>query len=239
MTTTPIDDRLVEVEKQRLVAEAESLAAAAAKDKAEASVFAAQAQTAALQAKVAQIEWEIADYTHRQAEAGDSRNHVYKFSGPVRAESVASCQDHLSRWARMDPGCDIEIVFNSPGGSVFDGMALFDFLQYIRSEGHHLTTTARGMAASMGGILLQAGDKRVIGAESYVLIHEIATMTGGKLSDIEDEVAFMKRISERVLKIFESRSNLTAAQIKRKWNKKDWWIDSAECLRLGLVDEVR
>lgn len=175
----------------------------------------------------------------KDLKAHDLLNHVYNFHGAVTAASVKSCIDQLSLWTRQEPGCDIEIVFHSPGGGVFDGMHLWDHIQWVRDRGHHVTTTAMGYAASMGGILLQAGDKRVMGRESYVLIHEVSSGAGGTTAAIEDEVEFMKKVQKRIIKIFVDRSVLTARQIETKWKRKDWWLDSDECQRLGLVDEVR
>jgi ATP-dependent protease ClpP protease subunit len=129
-------------------------------------------------------------------------------------------------------------------------MDLFDFIMELRRENHYITTAARGYAASMGGILLQAGSKRVMGKEAYILIHEVSTWAGGKVGEIEDEYLFLKKISERVVGIFADRAKeagangtaskpITKAQIEKNWNRKDWWLDSAEALRLGIVDELR
>ena len=145
----------------------------------------------------------------------------------------------LTQWARRHPGCDIEIVFSSGGGSIIDGFVLFDFIQELRSRGHYVTTGSLGMAASMAGILLQAGDHRWIGHQAWLMIHRAAFGAIGKTFEIEDEVAWIKRIEARILDIFEKRSTLTKVKIKRNWDRKDWWISSDEALELGLVDEIR
>ena len=95
------------------------------------------------------------------------------------------------------------------------------------------------MAASMAGILLQAGDVRWIGHQCWLMIHRAAFGAFGKTFEVEDEVKFIKRIEKRIVDIFTTRSNLTAQKIKRNWDRKDWWIDADECLELELVDEVR
>jgi ATP-dependent Clp endopeptidase proteolytic subunit ClpP len=164
---------------------------------------------------------------------------LYHFSESVSAQAVQTCQATLEHWAVIDPGCAIEVLFDSPGGSVFPGMNLFDFLQELRRANHHVTTSTRGMAASMAGILLQAGDKRVMGAESFILIHEISAQTMGKLGDIEDSVELYKMMSKRVVDIFAARSTMTKKRIEDGWRRKDWWIPSDQALKLGLVDEVR
>ena len=133
----------------------------------------------------------------------------------------------------------MEIIFSSPGGSIIDGFELFDFLQEMRAQGHKVITGSLGMAASMAGILLQAGDIRWIGHQAWMMIHRAAFGAYGKTFEIEDEVKFIKRIEERILDIFTSRSDLTRNKIKRNWDRKDWWISSEEAVELKLVDEVR
>ena len=85
------------------------------------------------------------------------------------------------------------------------------------------------------------GDVRVMGRESYLMIHEISAGAGGKIGEINDAVKFYERVCERVVDIFVSRSGgkCSRAQFKKNWNRADWWIDSAEALRWGFVDAVR
>ena len=145
----------------------------------------------------------------------------------------------LTEWSRLDPKCGIEIVFASPGGEIIAGFELFDFIQSLRNKGHKITTGSLGYAASMAGILLQAGDIRWIGHQSWMMIHRAAFGAYGKTYEIEDEVEFVKRIEERILDIFTTRSKLTKQKVKRNWDRKDWWISADECSELQLVDEVR
>jgi ATP-dependent Clp endopeptidase proteolytic subunit ClpP len=196
------------------------------------------------------LQVEVEDRGVRERYADDRYNHVYRFVKPVDDRSVEDAICRLTVWHRMDPGCDMEIVFNSPGGNVFDGMDLFDYIQELRRDGHYVMTGTRGMAASMAGILLQAGDHRVMGAEARILIHQVSSMAFGKIGEIEDEVKLMKDMGDRVLNIFARRcaeaaengtaaTPLSKAQLRRGWERKDWWIDSDDALRFGLVDEVR
>lgn len=219
-------------EEARTAAEERAQLAEARKFEAEASVFEAQATAARILAdrEVDKRERELHAFEHQR---------IFTFIGQVDEAACAKCVAELNHWHQLDPECDIEILFNSPGGSVFAGMALYDYIQEMRRRGHKITTSTRGMAASMGGILLQAGDIRVMGAEAYILIHEISAHAGGKIGDIEDTVELLKKMEERVLEIFASRSALTKAKLKANWRRKDWWIDSTEALKLGLVDEVR
>lgn len=167
--------------------------------------------------------------------------HTYNFVGSVGKDTVGPCMDRLNSWSIMDPGCEMTIVFNSPGGSVIDGMALFDYIRFIRSKGHRVTVIALGYAASMAGILLQAGDHRVMARGSWLLIHEVAFSTSGKIGEIEDMYKFGERLKEQAASIFIERSGgkLTREILTANWTRKDWWLSPGEALALGLIDEVR
>ncbi len=190
-----------------------------------------------LKLKKLEYEGEIEEINLRNAK--DSKNYLYRFNTKVSAESVRECMETLTEWHRLDSECAIEVIFSSPGGSIIDGFELFDFLQDLRYKGHHLTTGTLGYAASMAGILLQAGDVRWVGQQAWVMIHRAAFGAWGKTYEIEDEVKFINRIEERILDIFTSRSSLTKTKIKRNWDRKDWWISADEALEMNLVDEIR
>lgn len=238
--TTPTPEYVHKAHAKKLKAEAKAAAAAARKDALEAAQL-EQSLT------VAQIQVEDVLRAARYNAEADERHHIYRFLGEVSSASTGKCMDTLNRWSRMEPGCDIEIIFFSPGGSVVDGMALFDTIQLLRKNGHKITTTCIGYAASMGGILLQAGDVRRMTPESWVLIHEVSASAMGSMGEITDRVEWLKRIQDRILRIFADRSKgskakkedkLTLEQFREGWNRKDWWLSSDECLKHGIVDEV-
>lgn len=200
--------------------------------------------------ELTKIELDSSKRKEQQELSGDKYHHVYRFNDAIGSSSVNVCMERLAYWNRTDPRCAIEIIFSSPGGSVIDGMALFDFILWLRAQGHNVITSTLGWAASMAGILLQAGTQRIMHREAWVLIHEISFGAGGKIGDVEDTVEWVKRIQERVLDIFAARCKqaydngtaekpLTKAQLKKHWLRKDWWLSSDECLKYGLVDEVR
>ena len=108
----------------------------------------------------------------------------------------------------------------------------------LRGEGHHVTVVCFGMAASMGGILLQAGDRRLVGANSKVLIHAVSGGAIGTVHAMEDRVAFSRSLWENLKKILATRSVLSEAQIEERAHRKDWWLDAAEAIALGFADEV-
>lgn len=225
--------------KEEIDAGIKAKLAEAKKNEAEARKLEAEALKAEFEAHKAQIDHEKALISRRKELSIDEENHLYRFSGSVGEASVRKCIMKLTEWHRLDPKCEIEIVFSSPGGSIIDGFELFDFIQELRAGGHKITTGSLGMAASMAGILLQAGDRRWIGHQSWMMIHRAAFGAIGKTYEVEDEVKLVKRIEDRILNIFTSRSKLSRQKLKRNWDRKDWWIDADECVKVGLVDEIR
>lgn len=184
------------------------------------------------------LELEVLRRNERDRAADPRAANVYTFYSSVDAETVQQCMAELGTWSRRGPGSEITVIFNSPGGSVLDGLALFDYLQQLRSVGHSVKTMALGRAASMGAVLLQAGSHRVIGRNAFLLIHEVSHQSVGKVSEMEDSVGFTKRLQQRLLAILSERSNLTEREIQRKWARKEWWVDAEEAVALGLADEL-
>ena len=220
-------------------AEIRKLNAETKQAEAETNKIIVEARKLTAEAGKAEIEFEKAHTSRTKELLTDEENCLYRFSKDVGSNSVQACMSKLTQWHRKDPKCDIEIVFSSPGGSIIDGFELFDFIQELRLKGHKITTGSFGMAASMAGILLQAGETRWIGHQAWMMIHRAAFGAIGKTYEVEDEVKLVKRIEERCVDIFVSRSKLSKLKIKRNWDRKDWWIDADECLEMGLVDEIR
>lgn len=217
-------------------------------DQAKAEANKSKAHAALSKLEVAEATIELARLTEKRKDelATDLHHHLFVFSASVGDSSVAACIKQLTTWMRNDPGEPIEIVFNSPGGDVIAGLALYDFIQTVRRSGSHVTTSTIGYAASMAGVLLQAGDTRVMGAQSWLMLHEASFGAQGKTGEVEDRVEWVKRVQERFLDIFATRCHatdapkkLTKAQIKKRWTRTDFWISSDEALSYGLVDEVR
>jgi ATP-dependent Clp endopeptidase proteolytic subunit ClpP len=227
------------------VAEDAKFVAEARKLEAEALKYEAQARGAQAQASEAELDYVKSQRAFDRMLASDEEQRVYRFSEGVRDSSVENCIGALSTWSRLDPGCEITIVFYSPGGSVTAGMALYDFIRDLQNHGHRIITKALGYAASMAGILLQVGDERVMGRESWLLIHQGSAGASGSMGEIEDTVDWFRRIDERILDIFYERAKqsnpakpLSRATIKKRYERKDWWLDSAEALRHGFCDRV-
>ena len=206
-------------------------------------------------AEAMRINTEAAQRHEKVLLSANHLHHVYEFSTGVYDEPVDACLSQMAVWDRNDPNCPMHIIIDSPGGSIIAGMHLFDQISAyskrpwdtdpkradVPKGTHDTTITVRGYAASMAGILLQIADTRIIGPESYLMIHEASTLTHGKIGEIKDEVEFMDKISDRVCDIFVRRANpakMNAKKFKALWDRKDVWLTSSEALDYGFVDKI-
>lgn len=169
--------------------------------------------------------------------SNDEATRIYTFTGDVNDGNVRRAMENIGQWARQDAG-PIHVVLNTPGGSVFAGLALFDFLRLIQKQGVEVTTTAVGYAASMGSILLQAGGTRLIAPNAWVLIHEVSSWAAGTTSSLKDSAAFSERLTDQLLGILAERSTLSVDEIRNRSERRDYWINAKECLVIGLVDGI-
>ena len=192
----------------------------------------------------------------QEKRASNYYHNILHFRAAVDYTSVGDVMKAIDVWRRIDERKGIEpeeqkpiqIVFTSPGGDIIAGFVLYDYLQSLKREGHRVITGSYGMAASMAGILLQAGTERWIGKESWLMIHEASFGVVGKIGEVEDHTAWVKKIQERIVDIFATRANAAKpdrtvqqykALIRKKWHRADWWLSSDECLKLGFVDSVK
>jgi ATP-dependent Clp protease protease subunit len=169
----------------------------------------------------------------------DEFHKVYVFDDDVDDDSVKQCVETLTGWSRSDGQCDIEIQLNTGGGSIFAGFALIDFIRDLRRRGHKVTTVVYGHAASMGAVILQAADKRIIGQNAFLLIHEGSMFSGGDFAQLEDDMKLYSKLHGRILELLAERSTIDKKAIQRGWKRRDWWMDAAEALEHGFVDQVR
>lgn len=202
----------------------------------EAEYFAAQTARENVLTEIHKLELARAQRETENRLAENSNNRVLDFTNAVTQFSSEQAIEILHRWGRLskDP---ITIRFSSPGGSVVDGLALYDTIMAVRGQGIRITTYALGWAASMAAVLLQAGEERIIGANAYILIHEISSGAIGKLSELEDETKFCRKINDRLFNILSERAKIKRATIINRAKRKDWWLDSEDCLKYGFADK--
>jgi ATP-dependent Clp protease protease subunit len=135
-----------------------------------------------------------------------------------------------------DPDKDINFYINSPGGLVTAGMAVYDTMQYIKSD---ITTVCIGQAASMGALLLTAGSagKRYSLPNARILIHQPMGGFQGQASDIEIQAKEMLRMKESLNKILVRHSGKTMDQIQRDTDR-DYFMSALEAKSYGIIDHV-
>lgn len=190
-----------------------------------------------------EIRWNNADCELKELElqviksSSTAQGTFCLFDG-VDDDTVHPLMMGMAHWSRNHPGAPITLLINSPGGSVISGFAFFDFLEELRRSGHRLTTKGFGMQASMGGIVLQAGDERVMSARSWLLIHEVQGLVAGSFSQMDDDMKFNERLQKQAVAILTARSNLSERAIKNRWKRKDWWLDATEALKSGFIDRI-
>ncbi len=202
------------------------------KDFAEGSAHITEQAISALKLEVMQREF-------ANSKSSDFENRTYPLVDYIDDRSCKYARDALARYHRLDPGCDITLLLSSPGGSVFAGYFLFDSIRETSRLGHRIITHAQGWAASMGGVILQAGDYRVMGRETMLMIHEPSSIAWGKAFEVKDEADLLERMHRRMAEIYAERSTLSADEIQSKTSRRDWWLSAPEALELGFADEVR
>jgi len=135
-----------------------------------------------------------------------------------------------------DPSKDIQIYFNTPGGSVHAGLGIYDTMQYISSD---VASICTGMAASMGAILLTAGTKGKRSAlrHSRIMIHQPMGGAQGTASDIEITTREILKMKQELYKILADHSGNPIEKIEKD-SDRDHWMTSKEALDYGMIDEV-
>ncbi len=135
-----------------------------------------------------------------------------------------------------DPGRDIMIYFNTPGGSVHAGLGIYDTMQYISAD---VATMCTGMAASMGAVLLTAGTKGKRSAlrHSRLMIHQPMGGAEGQASDIEIMAREIVKLKRELYEIIALHSGNDADKVEKDADR-DYWMTSQEAKEYGMIDEV-
>lgn len=135
-----------------------------------------------------------------------------------------------------DPGKDVSIYINSPGGSVYAGLGIYDTMQYIKSD---VSTICTGMAASMAAVLLVAGQKgkRYALKHSRVMIHQPMGGAQGQASDIEITAREIQKLKKELYTIIADHSGQPFDKVERD-SDRDYWMTAAEAKDYGMIDDV-
>ncbi len=135
-----------------------------------------------------------------------------------------------------DPGKDINIYFNTPGGSVHAGLGIYDTMQFISSP---VATICTGMAASMGAVLLTAGTKgkRSALTHSRIMIHQPMGGAQGPASDIEITVKEIVKLKKELYEIIANHSGNPFEKVEKD-SDRDYWMTAQEAVEYGMIDQV-
>jgi ATP-dependent Clp protease protease subunit len=136
----------------------------------------------------------------------------------------------------VDSSKDILIYINSPGGSVYAGLGIYDTIQYVNPD---VATICTGLAASMGAVLLAGGakDKRSALPHARIMIHQPLGGAGGQASDIEITAREILKLKKELYEILANHSGKSMEQIEKN-SDRDYWMKAEEALEYGLIDEV-
>lgn len=135
-----------------------------------------------------------------------------------------------------DPKKDIMLYINSPGGSVYDALAIYDTMQHIKCD---VATIGVGMQASAGAVLLSSGTKgkRSLLPNSTVMIHQPAAGTDGKVTDMENDLKEFLRLKKSLNEILVKNTGQKLSTIEKD-AERDYWMSADEAKKYGLVDHV-
>lgn len=138
--------------------------------------------------------------------------------------------------AGEDSKKDIMFYINSPGGSVYDGMAIYDTMQFVKPD---VQTIGVGLQASMGAFLLSSGSKgkRYVLPHSRVMIHQPSSGTKGKVTDQEITLRESIRVKKLLNEILAKNTGQKLAKIEKDVDR-DFWMDAKEAIEYGLADDI-
>ena len=136
----------------------------------------------------------------------------------------------------VDSDRDISIYLNTPGGSVYAGLGIYDTMQFVKSK---VATICTGMAASMGAVLLVAGEQGMRAAlpHSRVMIHQPLGGIQGQASDIEITAREILKLKDELYQIISDHSGQTVEKIRQDADR-DYWMTAKEALKYGMIDKV-
>lgn len=135
-----------------------------------------------------------------------------------------------------DPKKDIQIYINSPGGSVYDGMAIYDTIKHIKND---VSTVGIGLQASMGAFLLSSGTKgkRFLLPHAKVMIHQPSSGTRGKVSDMEIDLKESLKVRELLNEILAQNTGQKLSKVEKDVDR-DYWMTAEEAVKYGIADKV-
>ncbi|MDE1183106.1 ATP-dependent Clp endopeptidase proteolytic subunit ClpP [Paraburkholderia sp.] len=164
------------------------------------------------------------------------RERIIFLVGPVTEQSASLIVAQLLFLESENPDKDISFYINSPGGSVYDGLAIYDTMQFIKPQ---VSTLCTGFAASMGSFLLAAGQrgKRYALPNARIMIHQPSGGGQGTAADVEIRAREVLYLRERLNRVFADHTGQSIEQIAKDTDR-DNFMSAEDAVGYGLVDEV-
>lgn len=154
----------------------------------------------------------------------------------VNATTASLVVAQLLYLEAQDPDKEIQFYINSPGGSVTDGMAIYDTMQYVKCD---VATICVGMAASMGAFLLSSGakGKRMVLPNAEIMIHQPSAGTQGQITDMAIHLKRLETIKKRMNRILAENTGRSVEEVTAAC-ERDHFMSAEEALEFGLVDQI-
>ena len=183
----------------------------------------------------------VVEQTHRGERAYDIFSRLLKdrivfLSTPVNDEIANLLIAQMLFLESEDPDKDIHLYINSPGGSVYSGLAIYDTMQHVKCD---VATVCLGLAASMAAVLLAAGtkDKRVCLPHSRILIHQPLGGFQGQASDIDIQAREILKFREELNGILSRHTSQDIEKIKKDTDR-DYYMRAEEAMEYGIIDQI-
>jgi ATP-dependent Clp protease protease subunit len=162
------------------------------------------------------------------------KNRIIMVTGEVNQQMSYNIIAQLKKLEILDNTEEITMLINSPGGSIIDGLAIYDMMREIKCP---IKTVGTGMMASMGSVLLAGGDTRLMTRHGQLMIHQGSTQAKGQPTEVEIGADFMARLMDRLKQLYEDHIGLT----KEYWGivlNRDTWLTAEQALKIGFIDKV-
>lgn len=160
---------------------------------------------------------------------------IVRLSGGVDRASAERVIQQLTTLEELQPGADITLIINSPGGSVTQGLAIINRMQSMRSR---VNTVCQGEAQSMGAVILAAGTgTRTAYQDCLIMIHQVSNTIGGQLDDLQNNLGLTTRLNQRLVDILVTATGLPERDLRRAMST-DFRVSPDEARTMGLIDGV-
>ena len=163
------------------------------------------------------------------------KDRIIQITGEIEENSSFDWLDAALTEMERDSKKAITLKINSPGGSVYEALAMVDRIQESKC---HIVTKCYGHAMSAAGLLLAAGNKRLMGKRSWFMYHEIYTGARGTVSELKDQVSQVEREMQDWARAMEEFTDQHCDYWQSVAHKHDFHLNAEQCLELGVVDEL-